>query len=183
MKEKGKGRGKGKGRKKEGKQGKASGGKNSRSLARLSWPRMQAGLALLGRSSLATAKPHSSLPLAVADPNFLHSLLFSRLYSITSRSISDPFPPHFLVRRSHVRSLRRQLTELSLPLSSYDAYFHTCLFLRHFFPQICPIQLDAFPCFGTQFPFLLPQCRSISQSTLQNVVYALPHDDVNHDNG
>ena len=157
----------GKGRKEE--MGWASGGKNSRSLARLSWPRMQAGLALLGRSSLATAKPHSSLPLAVADPNFFAARCTSPAckYSTQSppRPISDPFASPSLVRMSHVRSLRRQLTELSLPHSSFDAYFHTCLFLRLFFPQISPIQLDAFPCFGTRLPFLLPQCRSISQST------------------
>jgi hypothetical protein len=148
--------GKGEGEKREGRQGKASGGKNSRSLARLSWPRMQPRLALFGQSGLVTAKPHSSLPLAVADPNFLHSLLFSRLYSISSSCISDPLASPFLVRQSHVRSLRRQLTECSLPHSSFDAYFHPCLFLRHFFPQICPIQLHASRCLGTRLPFLFP---------------------------
>ena len=155
MKEKGKGRGKGKGRKKEGKQGKASGGKNSRSLARLSWPRMQPGLALLGQSGLATAKPHSSLPLAVADPNFLQSLLFSRLYSITSPPSQILSPPH-ASSGSHMSDL----SDVSSPNALYRIHPTTlisipCLFLLHFFPQICPIQLHASPSFGTPFPFLL----------------------------
>lgn len=116
---------------------------------------MQTGLALLDRSGLATAKPHSSLPLVVADPNFSQSLHFSRLYSIISRYISDP--SHLPIPCPEVTcpisptSAHRML----LPYSYYDAYFHPCLFPRHFFPQTCPIQLDASPCFGTRFPFLL----------------------------
>jgi hypothetical protein len=174
----GKGKGEGEGGRGAGREGEGReearqvrGGKNSRSLARLSWPRMQSRLALLGQTGLATAKPHSSLPLAVADPNFLQSLLFSRLYSINShrhlRSSS-------LLGSHMARSLRRQQ-------SSYDAYFHTCLFpLTSSHIQIFPIQLDAFHCLGLLFPFPLSICRSISPILPHKRGLHTPRNDVNH---
>ena len=91
-KEKGKGKGRGEGRKgKEGRQGKARGGKNSRSLARLSWPRMQPGLALLAWSSLATAKPHSRSLILIFAVVTLLPLVLNQL-SPHLRSFHLPIP-------------------------------------------------------------------------------------------
>ncbi len=63
-----------------------------------------------------------------------------------------------------------------------DAYFHPCLFpVISSHVQICPIQLDAFPCFGAHFPFLLldvDPSRKLSKRGLRT-----PRNDVNHDNG
>lgn len=170
-----KGKGKGKGRKKEGKQGKASGEKNSRSLARLSWPRLLVWLALLGVGQvwqrLSPILPFRLRSLILIFRRRCSSPACTQSPLATSQILS---PPHCLVRQSHVRSLRRQLTECSLPHSSFDAYFHPCLFLPRFFPQICPIQLDASPSFGTNFPFRLPNVDPSQNLSLQNVVYALP---------
>ena len=154
-----------------------SGGKNSCSLARLSWPRMQSRLALLGQTGLATAKPHSSLPLAVADPNFLQSLLFSRLYSINFHCISDLLPSHSLLGSHMARSLRRQQ-------SSYDAYFHTCLFpVTSSHKQIFPIELDAFRCLGSLFPFPLYTVDPSHPFSPIKRGLRTPRNDVNHDIG
>ena len=155
MKEKGKGEGEeGRGAGREGKgreeARQVSGGKNSRSLARLSWPRMQSRLALLGRTGLATAKPHSSLPLVVADPNFC-SRCSSPACTQSSLAASQILStPHSLLGSHMVRSLRRQQ-------SSCDAYFHTCHFpvtCSHI--QIFPIQLDASTVWVSGFLFRSP---------------------------
>src|SRR6266436_3732721 len=74
------GEGKGEGEEEEGKAKEGRQGKWREEFALVRSIVVAAGAA--GWSELATAKPHSSLPLAVADPIFLLLLLFSRLYSI-----------------------------------------------------------------------------------------------------
>ncbi len=46
----------------------------------------------------------------------------------------------------------------------------------------CPQSSLAYPCFGNRFPFLLPNVDPSHNLPLQNVVYTLPRNDVNHDN-
>jgi len=116
----GEGKGEGEGEEEEGKAKEGRQGKWREEFALVRSIVVAAGAA--GWSELATAKPHSSLPLAVADPIFLLLLLFSRLYSISPRCISDPLASPFLVRQSHVRSLRRQLTECFPTLISILAF-------------------------------------------------------------
>ena len=102
---------------------------------------MQTGLALLGRtgSSLATAKPHSSLPLQVADPNIFCSFSFVALLPACTQSPLAPSqihsPPHSL-SGSHVSDL----SDVSSPNDLYRIHPSTlisipCLFLPLFFPR------------------------------------------------
>ena len=120
--------GKGGGEKREGRQGKASGGKNSRSLARLSWPRMQPRLALFGQSGLVTAKPHSSLPLAVADPNFC-TRCSSPACTQSARAASQILSPPHSLSGSHMSDL----SDVSSPNALYRIHPTTLISILAFF--------------------------------------------------
>ena len=145
MKEKGKGKGKGRGKGGKEEEGSKAGGTLFVAADAVSG----------GQSSLATAKPHSSLPLAVADPNFLQ---FLTLLPLVLNHLSP-----------HLRSSRLPIPcpEVMCPISPTSAHrmIFTAFILRRLFPSlplspsllptIPPIQLDAFRCFGTRLPFLL----------------------------
>jgi len=79
------GEGKGEGEEEEGKAKEGRQGKWREEFALVRSIVVAAGAA--GWSELATAKPHSSLPLAVADPNFSQ---FVALLPLVLSSISDP---------------------------------------------------------------------------------------------
>jgi hypothetical protein len=135
--EKGKGK---RERKGNGKEGKARQGKwrEEFALARSIVVAADAG------QDLATAKPYSS----VADPV---SLFFSRLYSISSRSISDPLliPP---CPGSHMSDL----SDVSSPNALYRIHSATLISILAFFsPTSSHDMPDPASCVPL-LPFLLP---------------------------
>lgn len=125
--EEGKGKGEGEGEK-EGREARQGKWREEFALARSIVVAAAAPLARFvgGRSGLATAKPHSSLPLAVADPYFSQTLLFSRLYSITSRYISDPL------------AFPLPCPAVTCPISPTSAHrmLFTAFILRRLFPSL-----------------------------------------------